>query len=344
MADNDTLLAYLVPKLTYGVEDAATEALAYILRKSAASRNSLADLVGIDAADIARVETQVTAEDGSIPDMVCFDRANEKRIIVESKFWAGLMDNQPNAYLKQLPESGRSALLFIAPDVRINTLWVAINDMVSSGGIPLESVSASDRMPVARVSGTERYLMLASWINILNRMMAVAENPETTAEIVQLRGLAQRQDEDAFLPLHSEELGPASARRVKGFARLVDDAVLARGVPEGWMNTSGLGSSSLGYGYGRYFKFSDMEQESRFGLDHELWAGGDTPLWFVHRGHIDFNLTEVVAQTKFRVDGGRVLVPIYLKTGVEYDEVLDDVVRQLREIGEAVRKITETAQ
>ena len=30
MAENDTLLAYLVPKLNYGVEDAATEAEAYI--------------------------------------------------------------------------------------------------------------------------------------------------------------------------------------------------------------------------------------------------------------------------------------------------------------------------
>ena len=30
MADNDTLLAYLVPKLTSKVEDSATEALAYV--------------------------------------------------------------------------------------------------------------------------------------------------------------------------------------------------------------------------------------------------------------------------------------------------------------------------
>ena len=55
------------------------------------------------------METQVTASDGSRPDLVCFDAGNEKRIIVEAKFWAGLMDNQPNAYLEQLPESGRSA-------------------------------------------------------------------------------------------------------------------------------------------------------------------------------------------------------------------------------------------
>ena len=198
MADNDTLLAYLVPKLTYGVEDAATEALAYILNKSAASKGALADLVGVDAADIGRVETQVTAPDGSRPDLVCFDTGNEKRIIVESKFWAGLMDNQPNAYLEQLPESGKSTLLFIAPDVRIGTLWAAINDMVVNGGIQLEPMNSPARVPTAMVSGTERYLMLVSWTNLLTSMSVVAEDADVRAEIMQLRGLAQRQDEEAL--------------------------------------------------------------------------------------------------------------------------------------------------
>ena len=344
MADNDTLLAYLVPKLTRGVEDAATEALAYILNKSTASRKALADLVGIDAADIGRVETQVTASDGSRPDLVCFDTGNEKRIIVEAKFWAGLMDNQPNAYLEQLPQSGRAVLLFIAPDVRLNTLWAAINDMAGNGGIQLEPVNSPDRMPTARMSGAERYLMLVSWTNLLNRMLAVAENPEISAEIMQLRGLAHRQDEDAFLPLHSEELGPAFARRVKGFVRLINDVVDTRGVREGWMSISGLSTSSLGYGYGRYFRFSETKEIWRLCLDHELWATrGDTPLWLApyDSRSIKFNLEEVIDQTKFRVDRG--CVAINLKTGVEYDAVLNDVVRQLREIGEAVRNATRSA-
>lgn len=337
MADNDTLLAYLVPKLTYGVEDAATEALAYILKKSAASRESLADLVGVDAAQIGRIETQVTAPDGSQPDLVCFDTGNEKRIIVESKFWAGLTDNQPNAYLMQLPESRRSVLLFIAPDVRVSTLWTTINHRASEGDIPLEPIDSSGRIPTARVYGTEKQLMLVSWTRLLNSMLAVAEDSEISADIVQLRGLAQRQDEEAFLPLHSEELGPAFARRVRGFVRLVNDAVDARGVGEGWMNIAGLSTSSLGYGYGRYFRFPGMEEIWRLSLDHVQWAtGGDTPLWL--SCNRDFNLKEMVDRAELRRDGW--WVAIYLKTGVEYDEVLDDVVRQLREIWESVKSIT----
>ena len=337
MAENDTLLAYLVPKLTSGVEDAATEALAYILKKSAASMESLADLVGVDAAQIGRIETQVTAPDGSQPDLVCFDTGNEKRIIVESKFWAGLTDNQPNAYLKQLPETGRSVLLFIAPDVRISTLWPAISDRANSGEFPLEPVHSSDRIPAAKVSGTDRQLMLVSWTRMLNNMLAVVEDSEIRADIMQLRGLAQRQDEDAFLPLRSEELGPDFARRMRGFVRLVNDVVDARGVREGWMSVERLAATSQRYGYGRYFSFSVPEEYWWFGLNHEKWAtSGDTPLWLWCSG--GFNLAEVIDKTRFRIDGP--WVAIYLKTGVEYDGILDDVVRQLQEIGEAVKSVT----
>ena len=341
MADNDTLLAYLIPKLTSKVEDSATEALAYILNKSDASKKALADLVGIGAADIGRVETQVTASDGSQPDLVCFDTGNEKRIIVEAKFWAGLTGNQPNAYLEQLPETGRSVLLFIAPDVRIGTLWASISDRANSGEFPLEPVRSPDRMPTAKVSGAERYLMLVSWSNLLNGMLAVAENSDISADILQLRGLAQRQDEDAFLPLHAEELGPAFARRVKGFVRLINDAVDTRGVAEGWMSIQGLSATSQRYGYGRYFRCSGTEEAWWFGINHDQWATrGDTPLWLTHWGQIDFNLENVIDQPKFRVDGH--WVAINLKTGVEYDAVLDDVASQLREIGEAVRSATRT--
>ena len=41
MAEHATLLAHLVPKLTSRVEDAATDALAFILNSSAACRGAL---------------------------------------------------------------------------------------------------------------------------------------------------------------------------------------------------------------------------------------------------------------------------------------------------------------
>ena len=321
MADSDTLLAHLVPKLTSRVEDTATEALAYLLRKSAASKESLAAFAGLRGEDLARVETQVVAEDGSRPDMVCFDASGEKRIIIESKFWAGLMDEQPNAYLRQLPTEGRSALLFVAPEVRASTLWAAIGRMVTDGGIQLERESAPNGILAARLTGTDTLLVLTSWTRVLDGMLAVAEDAEIRAEIVQLRGLAQRQDEDAFLPLHAEELAPAFARRMKGFVRLVDDAV-TQGVSGGWITVEGLRATPQSYGYGRYFRFSGERGDWWLGINHDQWStSGDTPLWIVM---------------------GPLCFSIHLETGVEYHQVLDGVVRQILEFGEALRRAANT--
>ena len=93
MAQEPTLLAHLVPRLTSQVEDAATDALAFILNKSEACRVALDRFIwdgDRGPEPITRVETQVTYEDGSRPDMVGYDQSGSKRLLVESKFWATL--------------------------------------------------------------------------------------------------------------------------------------------------------------------------------------------------------------------------------------------------------------
>ena len=75
---------------------------------------------------IKRVETQVTYEDGSCPDMVGYDRNGAKRLLVESKFWATLLRGQASGYFQLLNDEGPGVLLFIAPNIRIDTLWAEI--------------------------------------------------------------------------------------------------------------------------------------------------------------------------------------------------------------------------
>ena len=64
MADDDTLLGYLVPRYANVTENAATDALAYIMNRSAACMQSLNELVQPPSAarqmqPVTRVETQV---------------------------------------------------------------------------------------------------------------------------------------------------------------------------------------------------------------------------------------------------------------------------------------------
>ena len=340
MPDDTTLLAYLVPKLTSQVENAATDALGYILNKSDASLNAMNGLLregGFEVPPIARMETQVAYEDGAIPDMTGYDQDNVKRLLVESKFWAALLKGQASSYIHQFDQPGPAVLLFIAPNIRIETLWAEIVRQMAQAKprVELESVGSSDGLWSAMAAGCEKRLMLVSWDKLLHSMADSTSDEGVKADIRQLRGLTLQQDSEAFLPIGAGELNPDLARRNVGYNRLVNDVVDARGVPEEWMNTKGLRATPQWYGYGRYFRFAGTPREFWFGVNHDLWASvGDTPLWLW--GHFQASLGEISGELNVRPTDDREWVPIHPKLGVEYSEVLDDVVSQLKTIGKIV--------
>lgn len=337
MASSSSLMAHLIPRLTIQVENAATDALGYILNSSTQCMQALNDLLregGLDIEPIANVKTQVTYEDGSRPDMVGYDRYNVKRLLVEAKFYAALLKDQASVYAEQLNEPGPAVLLFICPELRIPALWGAIRQQIEEHWKlePLASAPGSRR---ARLLGTELQLVLTSWIRMLDRMDALAGNDGVKSDIRQLRGLAQVQDAQAFLPIHSEELNPSLAHRIVWYRQLADDAIDAHGVSDGWMHIQGLRATPQWYGYGRYFRFPGVEGYFWFGVNHERWAvNGDTPLWLAVYGSDQVSMDEVGRALNLQVQDG--WIPIHPKIGVEYDDVLDDVVSQLKAIAKIV--------
>ena len=354
MAEDATLLAYLIPRLTNQVENVATDALAIILNASAACRGALDRLLrdgDFNPESVVRVETQVTYQDGSRPDMVGYDQSGAERLLVEAKFWASLQQDQANRYFEQLEEAGPGVLLFIAPYSRIETLWAEIRRQMESGegSVQLELVDTADRTRRAKIVGSDKRLMLVSWDRLLGSL-AAADDTRVASDIQQLRGLAKYQDEAAFQPIHSEEFGPALPRRIRDLNRLIDD-VRIRGVQEGWMNVHGSAAAPQREGYGRYFRFTGAQgeviQEDWFLCVHfKRWAtSGDTPLWLrvwtraaqkpINReksARMRDSCLSLVEDEKGRIYD----VPIYLKTGVGYERVLDDIVRQVRAIGDMI--------
>ena len=320
MSDDATLMAHLIPRITNQVEDAATDALGYILNRSPESREALTDLLregGFAMPPIARVATQVAYEDGSRPDMAGYDENDVKRLLVESKFWAPLLSGQVSGYLQQFDADGPTALLFIAPESRLETLWAEIERQIGdeSPDVSLLPEPPTNGWRSAMVAGVPKRLALVSWDRLLSDMLtrAAADDAEVS-NIRQLRGLARRQDDEAFLPVRAEELSPEFARRAVGYTRLVDD-VVTRGVSQGWMSIAGLLATSRRYGYGRFFRFVETGKVFWFGVNHVRWARrGDTPLWMRRWPEIAWS------------------PPIYLKVGVEYHEVLDDVTAQVKEM------------
>ena len=250
MPQESTLLAYLVPRLTSSVEDTATDALAFILNKSPTSRDALGLLLRegegsyhLDA--LAGFDTQVTYKDGSRPDMVGYDQGGGKRLLVESKFWATLLEGQASSYFDQLEDAGPGVLLFIAPATRLEILWGEITRQMESGpdGFKLEAVETSKQIHRARVMGPDKQdkrLLLVSWPLLLDRLAAaVPPDSLVASDIRQLRGLAQREDDEAFQPIKTAEFSPSIPRRLQWHNRLIDHVVDSRGCPEGWMSIEG---------------------------------------------------------------------------------------------------------
>ena len=337
------LLTHLVPSLTNRVEDMATEALAFILNQSEACRHALDGLLrdnDFNPGPISRIETQVTDGDRSRPDMVGYDQNDAKRLLVESKFWAGLQEDQASRYFGRLESTGWGVLLFIAPDSRIDTLWTEIKRQMTSGqgSVQLAVQGDSDRIRRARIVGSEmKRLMLVSWDQLLNNMAtAAAADARLTSDIEQLRGLARYQDEEAFQPIHPREFGLALPRRIRGLNRLIDDVVQTRD----WMRAGSAASQREGYG--RYFTFAlpfaDVPGRLFLCVNYMRWAANEeTPLWLWINSEVPVNVNNLRQHVPSLVEEGNIRdVPIFLQTGVEYDRVVDDVVRQLKEIREMI--------
>ena len=96
MAEARSLLSLIARGYAAGREDAATEALCFILSRSDSARDEFAKFVGGNGQPlpIARFRTQELVN-GAYPDMACFDDDRNHMAFVESKFWASLTPNQP---------------------------------------------------------------------------------------------------------------------------------------------------------------------------------------------------------------------------------------------------------
>lgn len=236
-----SLLAHVVARFAPRQwENIATESLLYLLSRPGAAEamRHLVSPAGLDLPDGLHWRTQAAAAtDDSIPDLVADDDQGRHVLIVEAKFWAGLTRNQPVGYLaRQQQQFGGerqgSLLLFVAPARRVELLAAELGTRVTSGRLV-------DQQGVPVVEGAEGRLAVVSWGAVLNLLQAaLATDQAALADLDQLRGLCDRADSEAVLPLAAEEVGSSVGRRVWEFADLVDRAT-DRLIAEGWFTPRG---------------------------------------------------------------------------------------------------------
>ncbi|MBV9790889.1 MAG: hypothetical protein JOZ51_22030 [Chloroflexi bacterium] len=342
---HQSLFGHLVTQFSTQPENLATESLNYILNRSSTAKQAFMRYLaqaGVDPATPVMFQTQMAGPDHAIPDLVGVDAHGQSIAIIEAKFWAGLTENQPLTYLRRLPDQTNSILLFVAPAKRFSTLWPELIQRCKDGGHPIsDRKEIGNEFLIGKVDSYHR-LALASWRSILTFILRALEAEgqiETAADILQLQGLCERMDDQAFLPLRSQEITGNTGTRIVQFCQLVDEAT-ALAVNEGFASVNKLRSVGAYALYGRYMWLAGNGCFLQFNANH--WARlRATPIWLSVKDH-QWKLTQTLRDSLSRLEyqepsrllrgSDELLIPIELRLDVEKTKVIEAMVSQLREV------------
>ncbi len=354
----NTLFGHLVQRFSSSPENLATESLLYVLQRSLTAKRAffhyLAEQTGCPPLpENLRLTSQNTDKnDQSIPDLVGFDEENRAVFICESKFWAGLTENQPVTYLEQLERASGSLLLIIGPSKRIHTLWPELVRRVKSAGYQLQQTQRiSEQVESALVNG--RYMLaFVSWhsiLSVLSYTLQTEGEQGILEDLKQLQGLCEQMDSDAFLPLRSGELTGNIGQRIVHYCDLVDEAVAKLG-RDGICKLEGLRASGSKGWYGRYVYIHHYGCLLQFNAN--FWAKyASTPMWlsiqdaggqkwgYAAEARLKLAEFEQEEPTRLFRDGDLLLIPIYLPSDVEKAEVINAIYQQVSAVSNLLASV-----
>ena len=344
MADPRSLLSLIAQRDARGLEDAATDALRFILSRSTSARLALSELLadGRGPLPIAKVQTWAGVAHGAVPDLACRDDDDNLAGFIESKFWAQLTHHQPVTYWQELPDDRPVVLLFLAPAWRCDqgSLWDEVVDRLSDAGHELGRAKRDAGLTTAPSKSDQRRLMLTSWESLLDKMAQRTKkdgDAQACFEIAELQGLA------------ADATAGDNPQCDANLKQLIADAVKL--IEEsGWANTDGLsvGSGYFDYGthrcdyYGRYLRLGGAS--AWLGIDYTAAKRMDRPLWlsFYHDRAASVSLTTVrsslgkLAEPGLEWRSKEACVPVALPVAADREATLETMVSQLKCIAECI--------
>ena len=343
MAEAQSLLSLIARGYAAGREDAATEALCFILSRSDSARDEFAKFVGGNGQPlpIARFSTQQLVN-GAYPDMACFDDDRNHVAFVESKFWASLTRRQPVDYWEALPDDRSATLLFLAPASRVartgdGWLRAELVERLRLAGNDLTPAEWQERedMVTAMSNDGQRRLMLSSWDALLDRLAQRTEkdgDAQACFEVAELRGLAR----DAIKgddPIQDANLKHLIADAVKQLEE------------SGWANTEGLRTGEAkGVYWVKYFFLGGATTGLRIDYKAVDQTGKLLWLWFWDSPNpgrlVDFDEVQeklgALAEPGLEWLSPDISVPIDLPAGAGRKATLDALVAELERIAKII--------
>jgi len=333
----NTVFGFVALRATHP-ENLATEALAFILNNSTSASRSFTAFVrsgGIECDELLHFKTQRTGANESRPDMECLGGSGHVQIIVENKFWAGLTDNQPVAYLEEFSSSLRGAVLFVVPEARLSAVWNQIVSKSIEAGLVVGQVNRLPNITVANIAG-RGILAITSWRSLLGVLSVASASQADTraqADIAQLQGLCEAMDNEAFLPLREDELTNLEVpRRIMDYSNLVLE-IIRKAELQGHCNYR------RAYLTGIYVQMG--EYQPLLGFDPAAWReSGASPLWvnFYAPPYSPISLADLRDKlVRFRTATpkrcfdfkDRIAVPLFLRAGVEKEVLVENAAGQL---------------
>lgn len=347
-----SLFGHIVMGFTSQAENLATEGLNYIISSSFDAKNGIfkfLNMIDNDLENFLYFKTQDYGEDNSIPDLVGLDADGNNIVIIESKFWAGLTENQPVSYLKRLNPQKTSILLFLVPSRRLETIWLELKNRCEDEGIKLDNENRENSYIHAKVSD-KNYLAVTDWITLLNFIETqLDKNGDyvTKADLIQLKGLCEQMDEETFLPIDSQEISPMIARRNIDFCDIVNQ-VVTTGVARGTYSSKGCRSAGGLYYYGRYFLINDNYYFIQFNSQN-WYELQNTPFWLMcygkdlykidERSKIQKALVKLELEEKLYLTYDNVpLIPLKLELGVDKTIIVKSFIKQIAEISDLLEE------
>lgn len=337
-----TLLAHVVSQFaSRRWEDVATEALLYLLKRPGVDRafaNALEPAQVVLPERLSWRTQALDADDPSRPDLVGNDERDRHVIIVESKFWAGLTENQPSTYLQRQQrqfqnDDVRTALVFLCPERRVDSLAAELEHRLK------QAPTARGGLTVFADQGST--VVLVSWgrlLAALDGVLSQADDRDGLADLAQLRGLCDRADAEAMLPLEAHDVDGEHARRYVQFCDVVD-AVTDRLKKEHLLDTKGLKATATKSWYARYVR-SETGHVFRIYVNAKAWGHTyPSPWWLRFWSGGDAILQPLL---QLRSDGvlpyvevgesGNVLAALRPPLHVEYERIVEMLTEQIRRV------------
>lgn len=332
----ESLLAHLYTRISGSQEDVATVSLKYIIDSSpalnAAYNKLLSDALKIEIPSDVRYKDQSVGENMERPDMSGTDSAGNEIVLCEMKFYAGLTENQPNGYLKRLIDEGGKALVFVCPKARRVSLWSKVKDLCLAN----KRVIADEDGYRVTVDGIA--MAIITWTEIIDTLRLAASSVAVTAlpDIAQLSGFCNMMDQDAFIPLASDELGPETPRRENRYYHIVD-AVIDRLLTMQELEPSikGVRATAVWDRYERAIKIRGYWITVKY--DRTFWSksAAEAPFW-LRLSDSDWKQTETIKQfydsvepSEIHSNGSITFIALHPLTDVPLDDIAEDMVKKI---------------